>query len=240
MSSWARRVNAIYRKELREYRRNRSLVASMAILPLIFVINPLVTIFALPTSSAGGLRHQHVLLYLLGIPAIVPAVMAAYAVAGERQQGTLEPMLTTPIRRREFLLGKALAVLTPSLAISYAVYALVLAGITLFADSAVASALLRGPDVLGQLLFTPLVAGLSIWIGMAISTRSSDVRVAQQLGMLANLPSIAVTTLIASNLIHGTLALATAFAATLLLGNAAGWWLTAAILDRERLVTGTR
>jgi ABC-type Na+ efflux pump permease subunit len=240
MSVKTRRVRAIYRKELREYRRNRSLVAGMAILPLIFVINPLITIFALPTSSAHELRHQHILLYLLGIPAIVPAVIAAYSVAGERQQGTLEPVLTTPIRREEFLLGKALAVLVPSLAISYLVYAFVLACVELFADPAVASALLRGPDLLAQLLFAPLLAGWSIWVGMAISTRSSDVRVAQQVGMLANLPSIAVTTLLAYNVIHATLGLALGFAAALLLGNRAGWRFTSAIFDRERLIAGTR
>jgi ABC-type transport system involved in multi-copper enzyme maturation permease subunit len=235
-----RRVRAIYRKELREYRRNRSLVAGMAILPLIFTISPLVTIFALPASSASGLRHQHALLYLLGIPAIVPAVIAASAIAGERQQGTLEPMLTTPIRREEFLLGKALAALTPSLAISYAVYAAVVTSVALFADPAVASALVRGPELLAQLLFTPLLAGWSIWVGMAISTRSSDARVAQQFGMLASLPSIAVTTLMAYDLIHATLGLALVFAAALLLGNAVAWRFTGALFDRERLITATR
>jgi ABC-type transport system involved in multi-copper enzyme maturation permease subunit len=206
----------------------------------IFVINPLVTIFALPTSSADQLGHQHVLLYLLGIPAIVPTVIAAYSIAGERQQGTLEPALSTPIRREEFLLGKALAVLLPSLAISYVIYALVLACIALFADPAVASALLRGPDLLGQLLFAPLLAGWSIWVGMAISTRSSDVRVAQQIGILVSLPSIAVTTLLAYNVIHVTLGLALGLAAALLLGNQAGWRVTSMLFDRERLITGTR
>jgi ABC-type Na+ efflux pump permease subunit len=234
------RVRAICRKELREYRRNRSLVAGMAVLPLIFAGNPLVTVFALPASSAGVLAHQHVLLYLLGIPAIVPTVIAAYSIAGERQQGTLEPVLATPIRRGEFLLGKALGALVPSLAISYAVFALVLACVAVFADPAVASALVRGPDVLAQLLLTPLLAGWSIWVGMAISARSGDVRVAQQLGMLASLPSIAVTVLIAYDVIHATPGLAFGLAVALLLGNGVGWRLTAAMFDRERLVIGTR
>ena len=72
-------------------------------------------------------------------------------------------------------------------------------------------------------LFTPLLAGWSIWVGMAISTRSSDPRVAQQLGMLASLPSIAVTTLIAFNVIRATLGLALGLAVALLLGNRLGW-----------------
>jgi ABC-type transport system involved in multi-copper enzyme maturation permease subunit len=237
MSTNRRRVRAILRKELREYRRNGAIVATMAIIPVIFVINPLIEIFALPASSASGLRHGDGLLYLLGIPAIVPATLAAYAVVGERQQGTLEPVLTTPVRREELLLGKALAALGPSLAVSYAVYAAVLALVGLFAHPAVASALLRGPDIVAQLLFTPLLAAWSIWVGMAISTRSSDPRTAQQLGMLAGLPSVAVTTLIAYDVIHPTLALALGLGAALLLANRLGRRAVAAMFDRERLIT---
>jgi ABC-type transport system involved in multi-copper enzyme maturation permease subunit len=240
VSMSTRRVRAIFRKEVREYRRNGSIVSAMAVIPLIFVIPPLINIFALPASSASGLRHGYPLLYLLGIPAVVPAVVAAYSVVGERQQGTLEPVLTTPIRRDEFLLGKGLAALVPSLAISYAVYAFVLACVELFARPAVASALLRGPELLAQLLFTPLLAGWSIWVGIAISTRSSDVRVAQQLGMLASLPSVAVTSLIAYNVIHPTLGLALGGAAALLALDGLGWRITSATFDRERLITGTR
>ena len=235
-----RRVRGIFRKELREYRRNGSIVGAMAVIPLLFVLNPLIEVFALPASDASAFRHEEPLLYLLGIPALVPAVVAAYSVVGERQQGTLEPVLTTPIRREEYLLGKALAALVPSVAIAYAVYAFVVACIELFAQPGVASALLRGPELLAQLFFTPLLAGWSIWVGIAISTRASDVRVAQQLGMLASLPSVAVTTLIAYNVIPPTLGLALAAAAALLILNRLGWRITSAAFDRERLITGTR
>jgi ABC-type transport system involved in multi-copper enzyme maturation permease subunit len=240
MSLSRRRVRAIARKELREYRRNRSIVAAMAIIPLVFLIQPLVSIFAVSASASLQLSHKHELLYMLGIPALVPATLAAYAVVGERQQGTLEPVLSTPIRREELLLGKALAVLVPSIAISYAVYGVFLACVQLFARPGVAPALIRGPDILAQLLFTPLIAAWSIWIAIAISARSSDARVAQQLGALASLPSIAVTTLIALNVIHATLGLALGLGAALLLASRLGWRLVSTTFDRERLVTGTR
>ena len=240
MSVSKRRVRAIFRKELREYRRNGFIVLTMAVIPLIFLIQPLVVVFALPASTAAELSHEHLLLYMLGIPAIVPASVAAYAVVGERQQGTLEPVLTTPIRREEFLLGKALAALVPSVAIAYAVYALFLACVGLFAHPTVASALIRGPDLLAQLLFTPLLAGWSIWVGIAISARSSDFRVAQQLGMLVSLPSAVVAALIAFNVIHASLGLALGLAAVLLLLVGLGWRTMSATFDRERLMTGTR
>ena len=240
MSVSTRRVRAIVRKEFREYRRNRSLVGAMAIFPLIFIIQPLVVVFGLPASASSSLAHEHVLLYMLGIPALVPATLAAYAVVGERQQGTLEPVLTTPIRREEFLLGKALACFLPSVAVAYAVFLVFVACVELFAQPGVAPALLRGSDLLAQLLFTPLLAGWSIWVGIAISTRATEVRVAQQLGLVANLPSVVVTTLIAFNAIHPSLAVATAAALVLLVLNRLGWSMTSAMFDRERLITGTR
>lgn len=167
MSVSGRRVGAIARKELREYRRNRSLLAGMAILPLVFVIQPLIAVFALPASASGDLAHEHVLLYLLGIPSLVPVFVAAYAVVGERQQGTLEPALTTPIPGEGFLLGKALAALVPSLVIAYAVYAAFLVVVELFANPEITAALIQWPDLVAGLLFTPLLGTWSIWVGSA-------------------------------------------------------------------------
>jgi ABC-type Na+ efflux pump permease subunit len=235
-----RRVQAVFRKELREYQRSGNIVVAMVVLPLIFLIQPLVVVLVLPASESNQLGHGHLLLYMLAIPALVPATLAAYAVVGERQQGTLEPVLTTPIRREELLLGKALAAFVPSVAISYAVYAFFLACVGLFARPGVASALLRGTDLLAQLLCTPLLAGWSIWVGIGISARSNDVRVAQQLGMLASLPSVAVTSLIAFNVIHATLGLALGLAAALLVLDGLGWRITSATFDRERLITSTK
>ena len=235
-----RRIRAIFRKELREYRRNRSLIGGMAVIPLVFLVQPLVSVFALPSSASAQLAHRHELLYMLAIPALVPGLMAAYAVVGERQQGTLEPVLTTPIRREELLLGKALAVLLPSLVVSYAVYALFLVCTALFASPGVGPALIRGPDIVAQLIFTPLIAAWSIWLGIAISTRCSEVRVAQQLSLLTSLPTVAVTSLVAFNVIHASLRLAIVSVAVLLILDRAGWRVTSAMFDREKLIVGTK
>jgi ABC-type transport system involved in multi-copper enzyme maturation permease subunit len=234
------RVRAIFRKELREYRRNRAIVLTMALVPLVFMIEPLIQIFNLPAASAATLLHKHPLLYMLGIPALAPALIAAASVVGERQQGTLEPVLTTPIRREELILGKALAVLVPALVVSYGVFGLSVASIELFAQPSVASAVLRGPELLAQLLFTPLLATWSIWVAMAISARSSDIRVAQQLSTLASLPSVIVSALVSFDVIHATLSLALGLGAALLLLDRLGWRIVSSLFDRERLITGTR
>ena len=235
-----RRVGAIFSKELHEYRHNGSIVTTMAVIPLIFIIAPLIEVLALPKGASAALLSGDPLAILLGIPALVPATVAAYAVAGERQQGTLEPVLTTPIRREEFLLAKALATLVPALVISLVVYVFFLGCVALFAQPEVASAVLNGPDIAAQLIFTPLLATWSIWVGITFSTRSSDLRVAQQLGAMASLPSVLVIYLIAYDVIHITLGLAIGLAALLLVLDGLGWRIVSLAFDRERLITGTR
>ena len=235
-----RRIRAVVINELRVYRRNRSIVWAMVIFPFVFLVQPVVSVFSTSSAAANAIEHHHELVYMLAIPALVPVTLAAYAVVGERQQGTLEPLLTTPIRREELMLGKALAVFAPSVAVAYAVFALFVVLVELFAHAGVASALLRSSDVIAQVVFTPLLAGWSIWLGLAISTRTSDVRVAQQLGILASLPTVAVTTLIAFDVIHPSLRLALAFGVALLVANRVGWRMVSRLFDRERLIAGVR
>ncbi len=233
-----RRIRAIVRKELQTYRRSRSIVAGMIVLPLVFLVQPVVSVFNASTATTVWMHHHHELLYMLAVPSLVPAMLAAYAIVSERQQGTLEPVLGTPISREELLLGKLLAVVAPSIAIAYLVYGVFLVIVELFASPGVPSALIRGSDVLAQVIFTPLLASWSSWLAIAISTRATDIRVAQQISVLASLPTVAVTTLIAINVIHASLRLALAFGIGLLVANRVAWRGVSALFDRERLITG--
>ena len=188
------RVRAVVRKELRDYRRKRAIVVTMAVLPILFLVEPVVTIFIVrPSLSGASLSTSLVLpmLYLLLIPTVMPSTLAAYTVAGEREQGTLEPLLTTPIRQQEFIVGKAAAVLIPTMVASYAVFGLFLAAVALFAQPAVATAFFdQGAVLLALFLLAPLLAGWAIVVGMAISVRANEVRVAQQLATLASFPPL--------------------------------------------------
>ena len=234
-----RRTAAIARKELHEYRRNGSIVATMAVLPTIFLIEPVIQVFALPAATSSALARNQVLLYLLAVPVLVPTAPAAYAVVGERLQGTLEPLLATPVRRDELLLGKALAAFVPSLVIAYAAYAAFLVVVYLFADPAVESALIQRPQLLAQLVFTPPLAAWSTWVSIGISTRCRDPRTASQLALLLSLPTLAVTTLVAFNVIPANLGVALGLGAALLALTYLGWRITTSLFDRERLITGS-
>lgn len=237
------RIRAVVTKELRDYRRNRFIFYTMVVMPILFMIAPIITIFNLPADAPAGKLDAGIgvtVLYLTLIPALVPAVVASYAVVGEREQGTLEPILTTPLRREELLLGKALAAYIPTLLISYGMYGIFLLCTALVAHPNVSDDVFEAGRILAQLLFTPLLAGWSIWAGIAISTRTSDVRVAQQLSTLVSLPPLAITSLMGFGVIKPTLHLAILLGAALLVIDIAAGRFVAAMFDRERLITGTK
>ena len=235
------RVRAVVGKELRDYRRKRSIVVTMCILPALFLIQPTLTVFlASPDPSKFQLLQAS-----SPAPPLDPGHDAFHPrrVLGCRRArtGTLEPLLTTPIRRQEFILGKAAAVMIPTLVLSYAVIGLFLVVVWLFAKSVVATDVFhQGPVLLALMLFTPLLAGWAIVVGMAVSVRASEVRVAQQLGTVASLPPLGVVVLFGIGVIHPTFTVAVLFAAALLVIDLRALRVVSRMFDRERLVTGSR
>ncbi len=237
------RVRAVVRKEVREFRRNRFVVSTMAVMPLVFLVTPMLTLFRVPESASGTQVRAAVgvmSLLMLIVPIVIPPVIAAYSVVGERDQGTLEPVLGAPVRASELLLGKAIAAFLPSVGIAYAIYFIAAVSMRFGAAHVVSSVVWHAPQMLAQILFTPLLAAWSIWIGIGISTRAGDVRVAQQLATLAGLPLLGFTSLISFQLIQPSVSLAVALALALLAADTIAFRVVSRLFDRERLLTGRR
>jgi ABC-type Na+ efflux pump permease subunit len=243
MSASTTRIGAVIRKELTEFRRNRFILSTAAVLPIVFLISPTVSILALKASAVSTQLDKRVdtsLFLPLLIPVFVPALLSAYAVVGEREQGTLEPVLTTPISRVEFLVGKATAIFLPAVGISYLMFGVFVAITQFAARPAVATAVLHAPQLPAELVFIPLLAGWAIWVGLAISARATDTRVSQQLGTLASLPPVAVAAIFSFHVISPTFAVAALFAGGLLVIDGLACFAVARLFDRERLITGTK
>jgi ABC-type Na+ efflux pump permease subunit len=237
------RIRAVVRKEVREFRRNRFVISTMTVTPLIFLITPMLTLFRVPASASGTQVRAAVgvmSLLLLIVPVVIPPVISAYSVVGERVQGTLEPVLTTPVRSDELLLGKAAAAFMPSVGIAYTIYFIAAVSIRLGAAHVVSTVVWHAPQMTAQILFTPLLAAWSIWVGIGISARASDVRVAQQLATLAGLPLLGFTSLISFQLITPSVPLAIGLALALLAADLVAWRVVSRMFDRERLATGAR
>jgi ABC-2 type transport system permease protein len=228
-------------KEFREYRRNRFIIYKMGTLPLIFTTLPVVSLFSIASTTAPSTVRTQVaitLLLLLVIPVVLPATIAAYSVIGERDQGTLEPLLTTPISREEFLLGKSLAATVPTVGVAYLFFIILVVAIRLGASSIVAHDVWQPSWFLAELLFAPLLAMWSVWVGTAISARSSDVRVAQQLGTLASLPALVLPLLMSLQVFKPTATTAVIIAVVLAAVDVVAWRIVSSMFDRERLITG--
>jgi ABC-2 type transport system permease protein len=237
------RVRAVFRKELRQFRRNRAIVVTMGVLPLLFLTGPMISIFSLGTSaSSSNVRGvvDSVFLLMLIVPVILPATISAYSVVGERDQGTLEPLLTTPVRRGELMLGKGLAAVLPAVAVTYVLYAAFVIAVRLWAVHAAFVDIWQVPAILVEVLFAPLLAAWSVCVGMAVSVRSTDVRVAQQLSTLASLPPLGLAMLLTFRVITPTVLSAIAIGLGFVALDSLAAWGAARTLDRERLIVGRR
>ena len=128
----------------------------------------------------------------------------------------------------------------PTLVLSYVVFGLFLAVVRCSPTPSSPPAVFhQGPVLLALFLFAPLLAGWAIVVGMAVSVRASEVRVAQQLGTLASFPPLGVIVLLGVGVIHPTFTVAS------VRRRVAGdrpraLRLVSGMFDRERLVTGAK
>lgn len=83
-------------------------IMMISIVALMVFDDPVFAVVFLPSLSA-------MLSPMLGMMAIMPAALiSANALVGEREQNTLEPLLSTPLTDRELLIGKLLSSFIPS------------------------------------------------------------------------------------------------------------------------------
>lgn len=203
----------VMKKDLDELMRNRYILTSMATFPLLFsIVIPMLFLLTMPTNVTrtdvaalsnavqgfAALTPKQALIsflvqsnlpfYLL-MPGIMPTLIAAYSIAGEKKNDTLEPMLATPVRTVDILLGKTLAAVVPAVLLTWAsfvIYVLLVNGIT---AGTFDTPLLPNALWATALLITgPLLAVLSVYTSVLVSARLSDVRAAQQVSAVIVVP----------------------------------------------------
>lgn len=210
------RLLAILDKELQEVVKNKLLLLSVAALPLILSVLPIAMLLAAQADplSPGELEAiyrlqpelrgldpvsatqvlfvgQFVLLFLM-IPAVVPLVIASFSVIGEKQARSLEPLLATPVHTWELLAGKCLGAVIPAMLATWLGYAIALAGVLVLGTELTVRAILGPTWVLSMFTLAPLLCVTAVSIGLIISSRVNDTRVAQQASIVLVLPLVAV------------------------------------------------
>ena len=124
--------------------------------------------------------------------ALTPAV-AADSFVGEKERGTIEPLLATPVHNRELFAGKLMTAVIPAVLGTWLGTA-IFTGLVAVSHSPYypGFVLADGDWLFSSLVIAPLVALLAAGIGALISTRVSSYRVAYQLNGLIALPVILV------------------------------------------------
>jgi ABC-2 type transport system permease protein len=118
--------------------------------------------------------------------------IATHSIIGEKVNRSLEPLLSTPLTTLELLTGKSLAAAIPAVALSYvtsAIYAGVLAAI---APTEVFRAIFDWTAIWLLAVIAPLVAVLGLSLGVLVSSRASDPRSAQQIGIVVVFPIVGI------------------------------------------------
>ncbi len=254
-------VWTVLRREWIETLRNRLLVSTIVIPPVVLTIAPiilggLVNERALPpeleaqilaqrpewasfTSGelAGAFAVQQFLVFFLLMPAYIPLSIATFSIIGEKQARTLEPVLATPIRTLELLVGKAVAALVPGVAAGWLTYVAFVALASVVYGPNLFGVVTDASWLVGVFVLGPAVGLSSVVAGVIVSARVNDPRVAQQIGGIVVVPIIAVTLLQATGTLlvgaTGYLLLATIVFIVSLIGLRVG----VSLFDREAILT---
>ena len=183
-------------KDLAIFRRKRSILYSLVIVPImVSILFPAVLLIAgrnggktMTPAALGALLPSFAFFWLI-LAGVIPTTLASYSIVGEKVEKCLEPLLATPTTDGEILLGKGVAAFLPPIVA-------ILGGASLF----MALVDLVTQDALGYLYFpnwnegivlfvmVPIAAMMSVEWNIIISSRVSDVRIAQQVGALLVLP----------------------------------------------------
>jgi ABC-2 type transport system permease protein len=130
--------------------------------------------------------------YLLLIPTMIAVSAATFSIVDEKQTGSLEALLATPVRTWELLLGKALAGAIPALVMTWISAGLFLLIASLIGWGRFTGFIIDPAWFLNLFLVTPAVAVLSFILGVIGSSRAKDAKSAQNMVVVIILPVFAL------------------------------------------------
>ena len=255
----------VAKKEWRDVLGNKLLLASMSALPVVFTVMPVVLVaIASKTASEANVAQvrqlwkdvppemtaaqlmirvllQQWLAVFLMLPVFVPVVVSAYAVVGEKEKRTIEPLLASPVGTRELLLGKTAAAVLPGLLITWTSFAVFAGLVNLVAWPHFHRPVLPdGAWLAAMLLLAPGLAFLGNVLSVLVSSRVNDARLAQQLAGTAVVPLVMLIVLqVARGAAVGPVAFALGAVGVAVL-DVVLYVVAVRLFDRERILTSLR
>lgn len=205
----------IFRKEIKEVLKSRSIWMPSIILSLIFaVILPV----ALSVGSGSLLKDpdtakllskilvgydpftslimflsKQLLVFLLLVPALIPSIIAPSSITLEKESRTLEPLLATPIKTSELLLGKTLTSIIPAFVISTFNFILLSVTIDIVSFPKLGYLFLPNTEwLITAFILSPAISFIITMLSITISSRTTDIKAAQGIGSAVILPIYAI------------------------------------------------
>jgi len=205
----------IFKKEIKEIAKNRSIWAPALVISILFaLVLPIAFIVGADTllkeESVSALfeklfkesdlyeslvvfASKQLLVFLLLIPAMLPSLIAPASIILEKESRTLEPLLATPIKTSELLLGKSLTSIVPSFVLSTINFILLSLAIDIASYSRLGYILLPNLEwIIVAFLLSPLISFVITMLSLIVSSKSTDIRSAQGIGAAIIFPIYAV------------------------------------------------
>ena len=259
------KILAILTKEWLELRRERSQIWTSLLMPLLLSIMPAGIMFLIRTTpdedtstigmvladpsltgfdsielSQAVIGRQFGLMLLL-LPVLLPGIIAAYSIVGEKNNRTLEPLLATPVPTWQLLLAKCLAAIIPSVVLTWVAATIFTIGIGFSAISPrTLSAVISPAWLVLVVLGGPLLGAISIALSVAVSSRVSDPRTAQQLTGVLVVPLLLLVFGQLFGVVVLNLALVLICCLVLAILAVGALWIAVQIFQRETILTRWR
>ncbi len=255
------KIRTIIMKEWTETLRDRMILVSILIPPIIFTVVPAVLVripnmrtmqsetldeiyAASPLLRAAGpedvtklILVSQFMIFFLMMPVFIPLSIAVQSIIGEKQNRTLEPLLATPIDTLELLLGKSLSAAIPAIIITWTSFAIFYASTLPIVGETLRGALLDPKWIVTVLVIAPLLCLLGVGMAVLLSSRLNDTRAAQQLGAVVIIPIVGIAVAqTAGKLVLGVghFIIGALFLALI---DAILLYLTVKVFDRETILT---
>ena len=178
-------------KDFKVYSKKKNLIYVLFVVPLLIA-------FLIP-GVIGYVAHKSNAELIVFLPAFsffylilagyLPSSIASYSLVGEKVEKSLEPLLATPTTDSEILLGKGIAAFIPPVVAILGGSAIFMALMDLVTHSKLGYYFFPNWNAAIVLfLMVPLAVIMSVEWNIVVSSRVSDVRTAQQLGIIMVLP----------------------------------------------------
>jgi len=190
-----------------------------------------------PEGAIQAVIFQQFLILLVLTPVAGAMSVAAYAVVGEKQARTLEPLLATPITTFELLAAKVLGALVPGIILVIVCFTVYVGGAMAFAHPGVYRTLFFPRALLTMFLLGPLAALAALQMAVCVSSRVNDARSAQQIGALVILPISVLLVAQFTNSVELTSRVILLISAALAVLNLALMAVGVTLFDRESILT---